>query len=69
MNRQAMSLIHQFAYLCHLEMRDTVKHDVDKEQLEKKWTDLYEKRNAYAYKYNLKPHPDAPDNWRNKYEK
>ena len=25
-------------------------------------------RNAYAYKHNLKPHPEAPDDWRERYE-
>lgn len=30
---------------------------------------LHAARNAYAYKHNLKPHPNAPDNWRENYEK
>lgn len=41
------------------------KHrDATKEKLLLKIDAMHEKRDAYAFKYNLKPHPNAPDNWR-----
>ena len=58
MNQQTKCILHQYANLC-MKIQDKLR-DATKEKLLLKIDAMHEKRDAYALKYNLKPHP----NWK-----
>lgn len=75
-NKQAYRLINDYAYWCMrtsnrrlgLEEGEPDKARIQRDAIKQKMDDLHDKRNAYAFKHNLKPHPNTPDNWRARYE-
>lgn len=61
-NCQINSTLHELAYW-HMQADGT-----HAEETQIKFDKLIEIRNAYAYKYNLKPSPNTPEDWRERYE-
>lgn len=71
-NRQSKRLIDEYAFwLVQVDMRKMglapgLVEDAKKAKnaIKQKLDDLHLKRNQYACLHNIKPHPNAPDNWK-----
>ena len=73
-NMRSKKLMNDYVYFCCMTMREKddkkIKEYEEKRDLtEKKQDQIIEKRNAYAFKNFLKPHPNCDIDWRKNYVK